>query len=269
MATILDDILLRTRRDLADRESAVPLSAVEKDAAAAPPVRDFVGALRGRSPLALIAEVKRASPSAGPIAAGADPVAVSKTYEAAGASCVSVLTDGPHFGGSLADLRAVRAAVDLPLLRKDFVVSRYQLAEARAAGADAVLLIAECLPGDELPALHAAAAEYGLHTLIELYDPANLPRVRDLAASAPERTAVGVNNRNLRNFKVNLKHSLRLRGGVPEGVAFVSESGIRDRADVDRLAAGGVTAVLVGETLMRADDVAAKVRELIGPAADR
>ena len=130
---------------------AVPLSAVEKDAAAAPPVRDFVGALRGRSPLALIAEVKRASPSAGPIAAGADPVAVATTYEAAGVQCVSVLTDGPHFGGSLADLRAVRAAIALPLLRKDFLVSRYQLAEARAAGADAALLIAECLPATTSP----------------------------------------------------------------------------------------------------------------------
>ena len=269
MASILDDILVRTRRDLADREAAVPLSSVEEQAAAAPPIRDFTAALRGKTPLALIAEVKRASPSAGPIAAGADPVAVAKTYEAAGAACVSVLTDGPHFGGSLTDLRTVRAAVNLPVLRKDFIVSRYQLTEARAAGADAALLIAECLPGDDLPALHAAAADYGLHTLIELYEPANLPRVAALAAAAPDRTAVGVNNRNLRTFKVNLKHSLRLRGGVPEGVAFVSESGVRDRADVDRLAAGGVTAVLVGETLMRADDVAAKVRELIGPAADR
>ena len=264
MATILDDILTRTRADVKAREAATPLPQVEAAAADAPPVRDFTAALRGKSPLALIAEVKRASPSAGPIAAGADPVKVARLYEAAGASCVSVLTDGPHFGGSLDDLRAVRAAVSIPVLRKDFVVNRYQLAEARAAGADAVLLIAECLPGGALPALHAAAAEFGLHTLVELYEPANLPRVLELAVAAPDRTAVGVNNRDLRTFEVDLEHSLRLVAEVPDGVAFVSESGIKTRADVDRLAAGGVTAMLVGETLMRAADIAAKVRELIG-----
>ena len=158
MPTILDDILVRTRSDLARREAAVPLAALERSAADAPPVRDFVGALRGRSPLGLIAEVKRASPSAGPIAEGADPVGVAKQYEAGGADCVSVLTDGPFFSGSLDDLRAVRAAVGLPVLRKDFLVSRYQLIEARAAGADAVLLIAECLPGDELADLSAGRA---------------------------------------------------------------------------------------------------------------
>ena len=264
MATILDDILTRTRADVKAREAAVPLARVEAAAADAPPVRDFTAALRGKSPLALIAEVKRASPSAGPIAAGADPVKVARQYEAAGASCVSVLTDGPHFGGSLDDLRAVRAAVSIPVLRKDFVVNRYQLAEARAAGADAVLLIAECLPGGALPALHAAAAGFGLHALVELYEPANLPRVLELAVAAPDRTAVGVNNRDLRTFAVDLNHSLRLASEVPEGIVFVSESGIKTRADVDRLAAGRVTAALVGETLMRAEDIPAKVRELIG-----
>ena len=264
MATILDDILTRTRADVKARESAVPLEEVEAAAFDAPPARDFTAALRGKSPLALIAEVKRASPSAGPIAAGADPVKVARQYEAAGASCVSVLTDGPHFGGSLDDLRAVRAAVGIPVLRKDFVVTRYQLAEARAAGADAVLLIAECLPGGALPDLHAAAADFGLHCLVELYDAANLPRVLELAVAAPGRTAVGVNNRDLRTFEVDLNHSLRLAAEVPDGVAFVSESGVKARADVDRLAAGGATAVLVGETLMRADDIPAKVRELIG-----
>ena len=262
MATILDDIITRTRADLKAREAAAPLEEVEAAAADAPPVRNFTAALRDRTPLALIAEVKRASPSAGPIAAGADPVRVARQYEAAGAACVSVLTDGPHFGGSLADLRAVRAAVNLPMLRKDFVVARYQLAEARAAGADAVLLIAECLPGDRLRELHAACLAFDLHALVELYDPANLPRVLELAVAAPDRTAVGVNNRDLRTFAVDLDHSLRLAAEVPEDVAFVSESGVKTRADVERLAAGGVTAVLVGETLMRADDVAEKVREL-------
>ena len=264
MATILDTIVTRTRADLKAREAVVPLAEMERAAAEAPAVRDFAGALRGRSPVGLIAEVKRASPSAGPIAAGADPVAVAKRYEAAGANCVSVLTDGPHFGGSLDDLRAVTAAVSQPALRKDFVVSRYQLAEARAAGADAVLLIAECLPAGELDDLHAAALELGLHALIELYDPENLPRVLELATAAPDRTLVGVNNRDLRTFEVDLNHSLSLAAEVPAGITFVSESGIRTRADVDRLAAGGVGAILVGETLMRADDIGAKVRELIG-----
>ena len=263
MATILDDILARTRADVKARQAAVPLAEVEAAARDAPPPRDFVGALRGKSPLALIAEVKRASPSAGPIAAGADPVAVAGRYEAAGASCVSVLTDGPHFGGSLEDLRAVRAAVDLPVLRKDFIITEYQVLEAHRAGADAILLIAECVPGEELADLHAAALDLGLHALVELYDPANLPRVAELAAAAPDRTAVGVNNRDLRTFEVDLNHSLRLRAEVPADVVFVSESGVKTRADVDRLAAGGVTAVLVGETLMRAVDVGAKVRELI------
>ena len=264
MATILDDILVRTRSDLARREAAVPLAEVEGRVADAPPVRDFAGALRGRTPLGLIAEVKRASPSAGPIAEGADPVGVAKHYEAGGAHCVSVLTDGPFFGGSLDDLRAVRAAVRLPVLRKDFLVSRYQLIEARAAGADAVLLIAECLPGDELADLHAAAGELGLHTLIELYEPANLPRVAALAAAAPHRTLIGVNNRDLRTFTVDLNHSLSLVRDCPAGVTFVSESGVRTRAEIDRLAAAGVGAVLIGETLMRAADPAAKVRELVG-----
>ncbi|QDT17827.1 indole-3-glycerol phosphate synthase TrpC [Alienimonas californiensis] len=269
MATILDDILTRTRADLKTREAAVPLADLEAAAADMPPARDFTNALRpgnrgDRTPLGLIAEVKRASPSAGAIAEGADPVGVARTYEAAGAHCVSVLTDGPFFGGSLDDLKAVRAAIGLPVLRKDFVVSRYQLAEARAAGADAVLLIAECLPGEELPALHAAAGEFGLHTLIELYDPEHMPHVAALAAAAPERTVIGVNNRDLRTFTVDLEHSLRLVADCPAGVTFVSESGIRTREEIDRLAAAGVGAVLIGETLMRAPDPAAKVRELIG-----
>ena len=266
MATILDDILTRTRADVKAREAAVPLSELKHRTGmmSAEPVRDFVGSLRGHRPLALIAEVKRASPSAGPIAAGADPVAVAEQYEEAGASCISVLTDGPFFQGSLDDLRAVRAAVAPPVLRKDFIVSEYQLYEARLARADAVLLIAECLTPEELSRLWKATGIWGMHCLIEVYDAENLPRVVELAKISPHRTAVGVNNRDLRTFAVDLSHSLTLRERVPRGVAFVSESGVKTREDVDRLAAGGVDAVLVGETLMRAADVAAKVRELVG-----
>ena len=207
----------------------------------------------------VIAEVKKASPSAGVMKADFDPAAVARLYERHGAACVSVLTDGPFFQGDLADLESVRAAVDLPILRKDFILDRLQLLEARAAGADAVLLIAEVLDDETLPRLLREAAELGLQALVELYDRDNLPRV--LAAGA---RLVGVNNRDLRTFETRLEHTLELAARMPAGVCLVSESGVRTRADVERLQAAGVRAVLVGETLMRAPDVGAKLRELRG-----
>ena len=268
MATILDDILARTRTDLAERRRDRPLADLRDALDDAPPVRDFAAALdpalaSGSLPIRLIAEVKRASPSAGVIRPEFSPVDIAGTYERHGAACVSVLTDGPFFRGSLDDLIAVRAAVGLPVLRKDFVVDPYQVTEARAAGADAVLLIAECLPGDSLADLHSCIREHGMHALVELYDPANLDRVLGLSPSI-----VGVNNRDLRDFRVDLGHSLDLVRRVPPGVRFVSESGIRTRDDVRRLAEAGVSAILVGETLMRADDIGAAVDGLIGASCD-
>ncbi len=207
----------------------------------------------------VIAEVKKASPSAGVMKSDFDPPAVARVYERHGAACVSVLTDGPFFPGSLADLEAVRAAVDLPILRKDFILDRLQLLAARAAGADAVLLIAEALDDEALARLLRQAAELGLQALVELYDRENLPRV--LSAGA---RLVGVNNRDLRTFETRLERTLELAAKMPADVCLVSESGVKTRADVERLRAAGVRAVLVGETLMRAADVGAKLRELRG-----
>jgi indole-3-glycerol phosphate synthase len=185
-------------------------------------------------------------------------VAIARTYADNGAACISVLTDEPHFQGSLRYLEMIRAAVDVPLLRKDFILDRYQLLEARAAGADCVLLIAEILPGGQLDYLYQMTRELGMQALIELYDADNLERVLDTGADL-----VGVNNRDLRTFQVRLEHTLDLAARVPSNVCLVSESGIRDRADVERLRAAGVRAVLVGETLMRAPDIGTQLRALL------
>jgi indole-3-glycerol phosphate synthase len=207
----------------------------------------------------VIAEVKKASPSAGVMANDFDPAAVAGNYEQHGAACVSVLTDGPFFQGSLADLKAVRAAINLPILRKDFILDRIQLLEARAAGADAALLIAEVLDDETLTLLLREAHELRLQALVELYDHENLPRVLDAGARL-----IGVNNRDLRTFETRLEHTLELAEKMPPDVCLVSESGVRTRSDVERLQAAGVRAVLVGETLMRAPDAGAKLRELRG-----
>jgi indole-3-glycerol phosphate synthase len=258
MINVLANIVEHKRTEIERARREIPLEAVREAARAAPPPRDFAGALR-QPGTRIIAEVKRASPSAGTIRAAADPVAVARTYAAAGAACASVLTDAKFFGGCLDDLRAVRAAVDIPVIRKDFILDPYQVYEARAAGADAILLIAECLDDGPLAELHALAAELGMAALVELYEPENLPRV--LAVSP---ALVGVNNRDLKTMTVRLEHSLDLRTRVPEGIVFVSESGIKTRADIERLQHAGVNAFLIGETLMRADDPALALRGLIG-----
>jgi indole-3-glycerol phosphate synthase len=259
MATILDQIVARTRQDLDARRERRPERELEGRLAGAPPVRDFRAALETPGGVRVIAEVKKASPSAGVIRADFDPVAIARVYERHGASCISVLTDEPFFQGQLSYLTAIRGAVDLPLLRKDFILDRYQLLEARLAGADAVLLIAEVLEGPELPRLLREARELGLQALVELYDADNLPRVLDSGARL-----IGVNNRNLRDFTTRLDHTLKLAARMPSDCCLVSESGIQTRADVLRLQAAGVRAILVGESLMRAADIGAKLDELRG-----
>jgi indole-3-glycerol phosphate synthase len=259
MSDILEEIVASKRREIAAAREQIAELELERQASARLPVRDFRGALLAANGIAVIAEVKKASPSAGVIRPDFDPVAIACAYERGGASCISVLTDAPYFQGSLDQLRMVRAAVGLPVLRKDFVLERYQLLEARCAGADAVLLIAEILPGEALPRLLREATELGLQALVELYERENLPRVLDAGA-----TSVGVNNRDLRTFVTRLEHTLEIAAAVPAGICLVSESGIRGRADVERLLAGGVRAVLVGETLMRAADPGAAVAELRG-----
>jgi indole-3-glycerol phosphate synthase len=211
--------------------------------------------------MGLIAEVKKASPSAGVIRADFDPVEIARTYAKHGAACISVLTDEHFFQGRQEYLTAVRAAVDVPVLRKDFLLDEYQLLEARAAGADCVLLIAECLNDDELRRLYQGAADLGMQSLIEIYEPANLDRV---LALDPQPTLIGVNNRNLQNFVTDLGHCIAIRQRVPANILLVGESGIHTRAHVLRLQDAGIHAILVGESLMRSPNIAAKVNEVLG-----
>jgi Indole-3-glycerol phosphate synthase len=272
VTTILDQIVATKREEIARAKVAVPIERLKDALADAPPVRDFCAALTVSSPtkianevsVRLIAEVKKASPSQGIIRADFDPVQIARTYQAAGASCLSVLTDEKYFQGRLDYLRQIRATVKIPILRKDFILDTYQLFEARAAGADAVLLIAECLDDCHLRKLHNEAIELGMAPLVEFYDPMNLPRVLEAGAHL-----IGVNNRDLRSFQVNLDHTIRLRDKIPLDCVLVAESGIHTRADVLRLQAAGVDAMLVGESLMREPDIAAAVKCLLGlPTCD-
>lgn len=262
MATILDRIVETKLREIAAARQAVPEVELERRVTALPPTRDFTRAIRKPGWITLIAEVKKASPSAGVIRADFDPVAIGRTYEQHGAAAISVLTDAEFFQGSLAYLTAVRAAVTCPVLRKDFILDRYQLLEARAAGADAVLLIAECLPGEQLATMHQQATKLGLHTLIELHDADELPRVLDTGGPV-----IGINNRDLRTFRTRLEHTLELLPKIPADRTVVSESGIATHADLMRLGAAGAKAVLIGESLMRAPDIGAAVDELRGVQA--
>jgi indole-3-glycerol phosphate synthase len=259
MTTILDRIVASKRREIDAARSRVSAAELERCLSAAAPVRDFRAALDVPGTVQFIAEVKRASPSAGLIRPDFDPVAIARTYADHGAACISVLTDEAFFQGHLSYLEQVRAAVAPPLLRKDFILDRYQLLEARAAGADAVLLIAEILDDESLSRLFRQAHDLGMQCLVELYDASNLPRV--LGAGA---RLVGVNNRDLRTFATRLEHTLELAERMPADCCLVSESGIRSRDDVLRFQAAGVRAVLVGETLMRAPDIGARLDELRG-----
>ncbi len=262
-SSILDEIVASKHREVATARLRMPLDEIEHQTAEAPPVRDFHAALTGPGPIQLIAEVKKASPSAKVIRKDFDPVAIARTYQAHGAACISVLTDAPYFQGHLSYLARVRAAVALPLLRKDFFIDEYQIVEARLAGADAVLLIAEILDDVQLRSLRERAEALGMAVLVEFHDEANLPRVLDSGA-----TLVGVNNRDLSRFVSDLNQTFRLRERIPAAITLVSESGIRTRRDVERLEAAGVSAILVGETLMRAPDIGLAVERLLGLAPD-
>jgi indole-3-glycerol phosphate synthase len=257
MSTILDRIVACKRNEIAEARRKEPEARLESALALAPIPRDFRAALEAGPGVQIIAEVKKASPSAGVLRADFDPVSIARLYQQHGAACISVLTDAPFFQGSLEHLRNIRQAVTVPLLRKDFILDRYQLLQARLTGADAVLLIAEILDDAALVSLQQAAAELGLQSLVELYDRDNLPRV--LASGA---TLIGINNRDLRSFVTRLEHTLEMAALMPKQVCLVSESGIRTYADVQRLRAGGVRAVLVGETLMRSDDPGQTLRAL-------
>lgn len=255
-------ILEARRADVARLRQEKPLASLERAIAAAPPARGFRAALL-RPGLQAIAEIKRSSPSAGMLREAAEPAPIAKLYEKAGAACLSVLTEPHFFNGDLSDLQAARAAMALPVLRKDFTIDGWQLAEARAAGADAALLIVAAL-GQQTRGLLETGRAYGLDMLVEVHDEAEL----DIAIGAGA-DLVGINNRDLTRFTIDLGVTERLRPRIPAGIAVVAESGMESRADVARMAALPVDAVLIGSALMRAEDPGAKLAELLGGGGAR
>jgi indole-3-glycerol phosphate synthase len=270
MSNILDKIIATKRAEIADRKQRRPVVLLEEEIAALGRPRNFFQAVthknttKGAKPINLIAEIKKASPSAGVIRPDFDPVAIAEIYAANGADALSVLTDEQYFQGKLEYIHAVRDAVKLPVLRKDFIIDPYQVYESRAAGADAILLIAECLEMGQLIDLQILATELHMTVLIEVHDMDNLIRVRDRVIGFPHKSysLLGINNRDLRTFKTDLGNTLRMAELVEDRSVLVSESGINSYDDIKKLAAAGVSAVLVGESLMRAPDIASKLREL-------
>lgn len=266
MSTILDQILATKREEIALRRKQTPVEALKETIATLGRPRNFFQAVtrRGKKPLNLIAEVKKASPSAGVIRKDFDAVRIAQAYADAGADALSVLTDEKYFQGHLNYIQAVRDAVRLPVLRKDFLIDPYQVYESRAAGADAILLIAECLETSRLIDLQILATELNMTCLIEVHDLDNLMRVRDQVIGFPHKSysLLGINNRDLRTFKTDLGTTLRLAELVENRDVLISESGIDTRQDVQKLAEAGVRAVLVGESLMRSEDVGGKIREM-------
>ncbi len=259
--SVLDEIIEGVREDLAERQARVSLDELKQRAAAARPPRDGVAALRGDG-IKVICEVKRSSPSKGALAAIADPAGLAADYEQGGAAVISVLTEQRRFGGSLADLEAVRAKVDVPVLRKDFVVTSYQLWEARAYGADIVLLIVAALEQEALVSLIERAESIGLSPLVEVHDEEEAERAVDAGAKI-----VGVNARNLRTLEVDRGNFARVAPGIPDHVVKVAESGVRGPHDLIAYANDGADAVLVGESLVTGKNPSEAVSDLVAAGA--
>ena len=261
MPDILSRILARKREELEAARAATPLAAIEARACAAPPSRDFVGALRAKIAAgrpAVIAEIKKASPSKGLLRADFDPAAIARSYEAGGAACLSVLTDRDFFQGAPEHLGEARAACALPVLRKDFITEPYQVFESRALGADCILLIAAALAPQDMRGLEAHARALGMAVLVEVHDAAELD-----AALALQTALVGINNRNLRTFETTLETTLGLLPKVPKGRIVVAESGIRGAGDIAMLRGRGVPAFLIGEAFMRMPEPGQALRNVI------
>ena len=259
--SMLSEILATKRTEVAHAKERCPLAEMEKQLATAPPVRDFRAALANADGIALIAEVKKASPSKGVIREDFDPLAIAQTYVENGAACLSVLTDERYFQGKLSYLRSIRDLVDAPLLRKDFTVDPWQIAESRVAGADAILLIVAGLSPQDLRELLQLTRDFGMTPLVEVHDRDEMLEALDAGADL-----IGVNNRDLHTFRTQLGTTLELAKEFPSSRErlLVSESGIVTQKDVALLQSAGVNAILVGEALMREADIGAKVRELIG-----
>ena len=265
MANILDDILKTKRKEIAALRTSFDLDGQRAAAIDAPACKNFFQAVSGPSKRAvnLIAEIKKASPSAGVIREDFDPPTIAAQYAAAGADALSVLTDEPYFQGSLEFLKQARAAVDLPLLRKDFIIDPIQIYQGRSAGADAVLLIAAALEPGELRDLMGLANDLQMACLVEVHNASELDKVQAIVAAAAGNL-LGVNNRDLTTFTVDLATTVNLLDRISDEIPVVSESGIKTRQDVDTVAAAGARAILVGETLMRAGDIAQGVQTLLG-----
>lgn len=266
---ILDRILKTKRKEVDELHNRTDFATILAEARRMPPSRDFFSAIakpatRGVS---LIAEIKKASPSKGLIRENFDPTSIARAYASAGAEALSILTDEQYFQGHLDYLRSARRAVDLPILRKDFIIDPLQVCEARTAGADAILLIAAALPAEELVELMKLAAQLGLAVLLEVHNAEELTKVSSARGFPPAGVnwLLGINNRDLTSFEVDLTTTLRLLPDVDDNVPVVSESGISGREDVERLRAAGVRGILVGEMFMRQDNIAQAVEQLLGP----
>jgi indole-3-glycerol phosphate synthase len=256
---ILDEIVETKRREVAGRKAAKPLADLEKMIAGQPPARDFKAVLDAAAGCAIIAEVKRRSPSRGVIRADFDPVRIAWEYESHGAAAISVLTDETFFGGCDADLTAVKDAVSLPVLRKEFIIDPYQICEARAIGADAVLIIAAILTEGQLREYRNLAESLGMAALVEVHNRGELEKILTAGAEI-----VGINNRDLKTFVTDIRTSLELASLIPKGRIAISESGIRTRGEIETLSKAGIRAFLIGETLIAAPEIGPKLKELLG-----
>lgn len=261
--TILQRIVETKRKEVEIAEEKRPVDALQSSIAEAPAPRDFCTAIRTDG-INLIAEIKKKSPSAGLIVSDFDPPRIARIYHESGAAAISVLTDHMYFGGSLDDINVVKQAVPLPVLRKDFLIDEYQVYESRAFGADAILLIVEAIGAERVAELLPLAGQLGLATLVEVHSSESLAALRSAVGEPGDRYILGINNRDLAIQKTDLATTARLAATLPRQVPFVAESGIATRSDVLTVEEAGACAMLVGESLLRCSDIAAKIRELLG-----